>query len=185
MAKPNFKSRNQQQKVGYRINEEITGVYECRITGEGITSEVVPFRQALKLAESMEMDLIEINSSITPPIMRIAPYDKFLYQVKKNAKSKQQQPKPLKEIQLSVNIASNDLNTKAKKAKEFIEDGSKVKVVLTMKGRELLRREDNKKVIFEFITLLEDVAVPESMPKDEGNRTSVILKVKNKKKENG
>lgn len=175
MAKFNSKMS---KTPGHRINEEITGVYECRITGEGIESKVLPFREALKVAESMGMDLIEINSSINPPIMRIAPYDKFLYHEKKNAKAKQQKPKQLKEIQLSVNIASNDLNTKANKAREFISDGYKVKVILTMKGRELLRREDNKKSIFEFISFLEEVAVPETMPKDEGNKTTVILKAK-------
>lgn len=177
MAKTNFKTQFP-KKQGHRINDEIVGVTSCRVTGDGIKSEVLPFKEALTLAESMEMDLIEINPSINPPIMKIAPYDKFLYQEKKNAKAKQQQPKQIKEVQLSVNIASNDLATKAKKAKEFILDGSKVKVILTMKGRELLRREENKKSILEFITLLEEVATPESMPKDEGNRTTVILKAK-------
>lgn len=175
----NFNTKKSSKKGSdYRINDEIVGVSECRITGNGIQSEVLPLYKALKLAEEMEMDLIEINASVTPPIMRIAPYDKFIYQEKKNAKAKQQQPKPLKEIQLNTNIASNDLNTKANKAKEFIANGSKVKVTLTMKGRELLRREENKKAIFEFITLLDEVAIPESMPKDERNRTIVILKPK-------
>lgn len=177
MAKTNFRSRTP-QKPEYRINEEIVGVSLCRVTGEGIQSEVLPFRKALELAQSLELDLIEFNPRIEPPIMRIESYDKFLYREKKNAKAKQQTPKQLKEVQLSVNIASNDLATKAKKAKEFISDGSKVKVVLTMRGRELARREENKKAIFEFITLLEDVAVPETMPKDEGNKTTVILKAK-------
>ena len=178
MAKSNFKTKGQKKVNEYRINDEIIGVTECRITGADIESKVMPFKEALRLAEDMEMDLIEINSSINPPIMRIASFDKFLYQERKNAKAKQQQPKPVKEIQLSVSIATNDLKTKANKAKEFISDGNKVKVILTMKGRELIRREDNKKSILEFITLLEDVAVPESMPKDEGNKTTVILKPK-------
>lgn len=178
MAKSKQKTVSSKKISNYRINDEIMGVHECRITGSEIESRVLPFKEALKIAADMEMDLIEINNSVYPPIMRIAPYDKFLYQEKKNAKARQQQIKPLKEIQLSVNIASNDLNTKANKAKEFISDGNKVKVTLTMKGREVLRREDNKKSIFEFIALLEDVAVPESMPKDEGNKTTVILKAK-------
>lgn len=169
---------NSKKAFEHRINEEIVGVSECRITGEGIESCVVPFKKALQIAESMEKDLIEINSSINPPIMRIASYDKFLYQEKKNAKARKQTPQQLKEIKISVNIASNDLNTKAKKIREFIGDGDKVKIVLTMKGRELIRREENKKSILELITLVEDVAVPEAMPKDEGNRTQVILKPK-------
>jgi len=84
----------------------------------------------------------------------------------------------LKEIQLSVNIAKHDLETKANNARKFLEDGSRVRVVLSMKGRELSRREENKKSILEFIVMLDDVAVPETTPRDEGNRTSVILKKK-------
>lgn len=177
MAKQNFPSK-QANRNEYRVNEEIVGVRECRITGENLESKVLPFAEALALAESMEMDLIEINGKTQPPIMRIAPYDKFIYQNKKKAKANKQQIQQVKEIQLSVNIAQNDLKTKARRAEQFIKDGSKVKVTLTMKGRELSRREENKKSIFEFITMLEEVAVPESMPKDEGVKTIVILKPK-------
>jgi translation initiation factor IF-3 len=78
-----------------------------------------------------------------------------------------------------VNIAKHDLETKANSARKFLEDGSKVRVILSMKGRELTRREENKKSILEFIVLLEDIAVPETTPRDEGNKTTVILKKKN------
>ena len=176
MAKPNFKS--QSSKIEYRINDEIIGVETCRIIGDDIESKVMPFKDALSFANSQELDLIEINSNVNPPIMRVAAYDKFLYQQKKNAKNSKQKPQQLKEVQLRVNIASNDMKTKANKAKEFIANGDKVKVTLTMRGRELARREDNKRTIFEFIAMLEDVAVPEAMPRDEGNRTIVILKQK-------
>ena len=75
-----------------------------------------------------------------------------------------------------MNIAKHDLETKANNAKRFIEDGSRVRVTLSMKGRELYRREENKKSILEFIVMMDDVAIPESAPKDEGNKTVVILK---------
>ena len=166
------------QQIDYRVNSEIKNVTQCRIVGEDIESRVMPFHDALRLAESMDMDLIEINGSVPTPIMRIANYDKFIYQQKKKAKAQKQQPRQLKEIQLRVNIAENDLKTKARKAEEFLKNGDKVKVTLTMKGRELSRREENKKAIFEFITLLENVAQPEAMPKDEGTKTIVILKPK-------
>ena len=98
---------------------------------------------------------------------------------KKNAKKQQHNNKPLKEIQLSVSIAENDMKTKANNARKFLLGGSKVKVILKMKGREKIRREENKKSIYEFITMLEDIASPESLPKDEGdNKTIVILKKK-------
>lgn len=166
------------QQFDYRVNSEIRNVNQCRIVGEDIESKVMLFHDALRLAESMDMDLIEINGSVPTPIMRIANYDKFIYQQKKKAKAQKQQPHQLKEIQLRVNIAENDLKTKARKAEEFLKNGDKVKVTLTMKGRELTRREENKRAIFEFITLLEDVSQPEAMPKDEGAKTTVILKPK-------
>jgi translation initiation factor IF-3 len=102
----------------------------------------------------------------------------MIYELKKNAKKNKQAAKPLKEIQLSVNISEHDLQTKANNAKKFIENGSKVKVTLTMKGRELSRRDENKKSILEFIVMLEDVATPEAPLRDDGNKTSVILKKK-------
>lgn len=171
-------NKSQKSNASFKINDEIVGYSNVRIIGDGIKSEVVPLLEAKRIGEEMGMDIILMNDKITPPIVKIASYDKMIYEMKKNAKKNKMQSNSLKEIQLSVNIASNDLNTKARKAKEFIEDGDKVKVVLTMKGRELSRRDENKRSIFEFITILEDVAVPESMPRDEGNKTIVILKKK-------
>ena len=172
------KKQNGFNPISYRINDELRGDYDVRITGEGIDSRVVPLSEAKKIAESMELDLIEINTSIRPPIMRIASYEKMVYEMKKAAKRNKQQTKPLKEVQLSVNISEHDLKTKANNARKFIENGNKVKTILTMRGRELLRREENKRSILEFIVMLEDVAVPESQPRDDGNKTIVILKKK-------
>ena len=128
------------------------------------------------IADEMDMDIVEIQSKSDIPIIKICNYDKMLYEMKKAAKKNKQQAKPLKEIQLSVNIAKHDLETKVNNAKKFIEDGSKVRVMLSMKGRELARREENKKSILEFIVMMDDVAIPESALKDEGNKTVVILK---------
>ena len=176
------KAQKKTNQPNHRINDEIRyyNVSNVRIIGEDIESKVISLEEAKKIAASLELDLVEINGKIDTPILRICDYGKFLYEQKKAANKNKQVVKPLKEIQLRVNIAENDLKTKAKKASEFIEDGSKVKVVLSMKGRELTRREDNKKTIYEFITMLDEVAVPESMPKDEGNKTVVILKAKRK-----
>lgn len=178
MAKQNKQQKQKQNVFNHRINDDLKGHYDVRIVGNDIESRVVSLDEAKRIANEMGMDLIEINNSVRPSIMRIATYDKFLYELKKSAKAKKQSTSSIKEIQLTVNIAKHDLLTKAKKAQEFIEDGNKVKVVLTMKGRELTRREENKRSIFEFIDTLSEVAVPESMPKDENNRTIVMLKKK-------
>lgn len=172
------KNKSVFNEPNFRVNDELHGNYDVRIVGEGIESKVVKLDEAKKIANDMELDLIEINSKTDPPILKIASYEKMIYEMKKAAKKNKQTAKPLKEIQLSVNITEHDLQTKANNAKKFIENGSKVKATLTMKGRELVRREDSKRSILEFIVMLEDVAVPESEPRDDGNKTIVILKKK-------
>lgn len=162
----------------FRVNEEIRLSGDVRIVGDGIESKVVPLAEARKIAEEMELDLVELQGKSPVPILKICNFEKMLYELKKAAKKNKQTAKPIKEIQLRANIADHDLGIKIQRAREFIEEGSRVRVVLTMKGRELARREENKKPILRFIYLLEDVAVAESMPRDDGNRTSVILKKK-------
>ena len=165
----------------FRVNDEIRFNGNVRIVGDGIESKVVSMAEANEIADEMGLDLVEIQGKLEIPIIRICNYEKMLYELKKVAKKAKQNVKPLKEIQLSVNIAKHDLETKANNARKFIEDGSRVRVTLSMKGRELTRREENKKSILEFIVLLEDVAVPEAAPRDEGNKTFVTLKRKNVK----
>ena len=163
----------------FRVNDEIRFKGNVRIVGEGIESRIVTMAEASKIADEMELDLVEIQGNLEIPIIRICNYEKMLYELKKSAKKNKQSAKPLKEIQLSVNIAKHDLETKANNARKFLEDGSRVRVTLSMKGRELSRREENKKSILEFVVLLEDVAVPEAALRDEGNKTVVTLKRKN------
>ena len=175
MAKKQLKKN---PRIEYRINDEIDFYGQVRVVGENANNEVMPIDKARKLAESLDLDLVEINSRVTPPIMKVCNYEKMVYELKKTLKKNKQQAKPPKEIQLSVNIAENDLKTKENQARKFLEDGFKVKVILIMKGRELARRAENKKTIFKFIADLEDAAAAESLPKDEGTRTIVFLKRK-------
>ena len=162
----------------FRVNNEIRLTTDVRVVGEGIESKVVPYTTARAMAEEMGLDMVELQSRGDYPIIKLCNYEKMLYEMKKASKKNKRQGKPLKEIQLSVNIAKHDLETKEKSARKFIEDGSRVKVILSMKGRELNRREENKRSILEFIVALEDVAVPEFAPRDEGNKTIVVLKKK-------
>jgi translation initiation factor IF-3 len=173
MAKQSFK-----KEVEHRINDEIIGYPQVRITGDNVESEIVTLSKAKEIASNMELDLVEINAKVTPPILKICNYSKFLYELKKSAKKNKQTFSQVKEIQLTVNIASHDLETKAKQAINFLNHGDKVKVVLVMKGRELTRREENKRSINMFVELVNGFGTVESQ-KDEGNKTIVILK-KNK-----
>lgn len=167
-----------------RINDEIFGFENVRLIYKHNNNEdssedinkLMSMKEARQLSKEKELDLIEINGKINPPIIRLANYSKYMYELKKQ--QKQKTPPSLKEVQLSTNISKHDLEIKANKAREFLKDGHKVKVVLTMKGRELTRKEESKKCIYEFITLLEEVSIPESMPRDENNKSIVILKKK-------
>jgi translation initiation factor IF-3 len=172
MAKKQFS-----KGVEYKINDEIIDYPQVRIIGDNIESKVISMDEARLIASNMEMDVIEINSSINPPLIRICEYSKFLYEMKKNAKKNKQTKTQLKEVQLSVNIAKHDLETKAKQAINFLNGGNKVKVVLTMRGRELSRRVESQKSINLFIDIIGDACVVESR-REEGNKTIVILKKK-------
>lgn len=169
-----FSSKEKQ----FRVNDEIKFHSKVRIIGDGIESRIVSLNEAKDIANTMGLDLVEINTKTETPILKICEFSKFLYELKKAAKKQKNNVTQVKEIQLSVNIAQHDLETKAKQATNFIKHGDKVKVTLMMRGRELQRRDANKKSMLSFIELMQDVAVVESM-KDEGNKTIVILK-KNK-----
>lgn len=164
----------------FKVNDEITYRGKVRIVADDIESRVMDISEARKIANEKELDLVEIPSKGETPIMRICNYEKMLYKLKKDQKEaiQKNKAKPLKDIQLGVNIAKHDLETKVNNAKKFIADGSKVRVILTMKGRELSRKEENKKPLLEFIVMMEEVAVPESQLRDEGNKVIVTLKPK-------
>jgi translation initiation factor IF-3 len=175
MKKQNF------SKPNYLINDEIRYEGKVRVVNgdNGEDSDIVPMYKARQMADEAGLDLIQVSFG-EMPVIKIANYEKMVYQMKRNAKKNMHKSKPMKEIQISVGIAINDIKTKVNHARDFINDGSRVKVILTMRGREKARRDENKKSLYEFITMLEDVAVPEMMPKDEGDsKTIVILKKKN------
>lgn len=173
-----LKKTNNTNFPNYRINNEIKIFGNVRLTGDNFESYICSIKEAREVAKKEGLDLIEIAPNAEPPVVKIASYDKMIYNLKKAAKKNKQTVHPLKEIQLSANIALHDMETKVNHARKFLESGSRVKVVLKLKGREMTRREENKKSILEFITMLDDVSVPESLPKDEGNKTIVILKKK-------
>lgn len=167
-----------EERFGHKVNEGITFKGDVRLIEDGCEPQVVDMSKARKMAEDRGLDLMLVTDKSDMPVVRICDYEKVIYAMKKKAKQNKQQPKPMKEIVLSVSIADHDMETKASAAKRFIEAGHKVKVVLKMRGREMTRREENKKSILKFIVMLEEIAVPEGPLKDEGNKTVVILKKK-------
>lgn len=186
-----MKNNSFSKKNGFvepRVNREITGHSEVRLiykehngeTSVNDFNKIVPWNTAVKLSEEMGLDLIEINSNTNPIIVKLEDYSKYLYELKKQLKQKNRKTSVLKEIQLSVNISEHDLLIKANKAKKFLLDGDKVKVVLKMKGRELTRREESKKSFYQFIQVMLDsgIAAIESAPRDEEKKSYIIFKKK-------
>lgn len=157
------------------------------IGADGAQLGIVPVRDALKLAEEKSLDLVEIAPQADPPVCKIVDYGKFTYEIQKKEKTqrKNQQVSVLKEIRLHPNTDTHDFEFKARHAKNFIEEGNKVKVSVIFKGRELAYTEHGEKLLKSFIAKLEEVAKAENDIKFEGKAMNVILvpqKTKPKKK---
>ena len=154
-----------------------------RVVGDNVEQPVVlPIRDALKLADEMELDLIEISPKADPPVCRIADYQKFLYQQKKKAKElKANQAKvTIKEIRFGPQTDDHDYNFKLKHAQSFLQEGSKVKAYVFFKGRSILFKEQGEVLLLRFASDLEDYGKVEQMPVLEGKRMIIMLSPKKK-----
>ena len=174
----NFNKKRPEIKRKHKINSEIIS-NEVRLIGRG-EPQVIFIKEAIKLANDEEKDLILINDAQNPPIVRIEDYNKFLYETEKAEKEKKRnsQKSQLKEIQLSVNISDHDLETKSKKGREFLKDGDKVKVVISLKGRQKASPERGELVMLKFADSVSVFGVPEALPKLEGGKWLMMIKTK-------
>ena len=141
-------------------------------------------QDALRLADSMELDLVEISPSADPPVCRIVDYQKFLYQQKKKQKEiKLKSTKVVvKEIRFGPNTDDHDYNFKLKHAIKFLEEGAKVKAYVFFKGRSILFKEQGEVLLLRFANDLEEYGKPDQLPKLEGKRMIVSFSPKPKKK---
>ncbi len=161
----------------YMINEQIRDK-EIRLIGEhGEQKGIMSSRDAYMLAQEAGLDLVKIAPTAQPPVCRIVDYSKFRYEQVRREKEnkKKQKTTETKEIQLSPNIADNDLNTKAGHARKFIAKGNKVKVALRFRGREMAHQQAGMEIINAFCEQLSDVAAVDKPPKMEGRNLVVIL----------
>ena len=159
----------------YRINEQIR-VREVRIVGES-GSSVMPTRQALDLAHQQGVDLVEISPNANPPVCRLIDYSKFLYQQKKRQKEmKAKQVKvEVKEIRFGPQTDEHDYQFKLKHAKEFLEEGNKVRAYVFFLGRSILFKEQGEVLLLRFANDLEECGKVESMPSLEGKKMFLYL----------
>lgn len=134
-------------------------------------------KEALKLAEDAELDLVKIAPTAKPPVCKIVDYGKYRYELARKEKEakKKQKVIEIKEIRLSPNIDTNDLNTKMNAARKFITKGDKVKITLRFRGREMAHMANSKHILDDFAEKLSDVAVVEKAPKVEGRSMTMFL----------
>ena len=134
-------------------------------------------KEAMKLADDAGLDLVKIAPKAKPPVCKIVDYGKYRYEQARKEKEakKKQRTVEIKEIRLSPNIESNDLNTKMNAARKFIAKGNKVKVTLRFRGREMAHMHDSKHILDDFAESMSDVAVVEKEPKQEGRSISLVL----------
>lgn len=167
----------------HRINNKIYGVNEVRVVGENVEQGVYPFSQALRMAEDLGLDLVEISPTAVPPVCRITDYKKFLYDLKKKQKEikAKQTVAEVKEIRFGPNTDEHDVNFKLKHARAFLEEGHKVKAFVFFRGRSIVFKERGEILLLKFAQDLEEVGVVESMPKLEGKRMIMFLIPKKKK----
>lgn len=162
------------------INEQIRDK-EIRLIGEnGEQLGLMSARDALKLAEEAGLDLVKIAPTAKPPVCRIVDYGKYKYeQLRKEKEAKKKQKiVEIKEIRLSPNIDTNDLNTKVTAARKFITKGDRVKVTLRFRGREMAHMNTSRHILDDFAESLADIAVIAKPPKVEGRSMTMFLTVK-------
>ncbi|MDO4462715.1 MAG: translation initiation factor IF-3 [Bacteroidia bacterium] len=160
-------------------------VPKVRLVGENIEEPgVYNTSDALALADNLDLDLVEISPNAEPPVCRIMDYQKFLYQQKKRAKELKAKAVKVvvKEIRFGPNTDDHDYEFKLRHAKEFLQEGSKVKAYVFFKGRSILFKEQGEILLLRFANDLEDLARVDQMPRLEGKRMILMLTPKSAKK---
>ena len=159
------------------INEQIRDKEVRLIGADGEQLGIMSAREAYKLAQEAELDLVKIAPGAKPPVCKIIDYGKYRYELARKEKEprKKQKTVELKEVRLSPNIDTNDLNTKMNAARKFISKGNKVKVTLRFRGREMAHVQASKHILDDFAEALADIAVVEKAPKLEGRSMGMVL----------
>ena len=163
-------------KEPYNVNEYIRAK-EVRLVGDNVEQGVYPIEKARRIAESMELDLIEISPNAEPPVCRVLDYQKFLYQQKKRQKEQKAKAAKVvvKEIRFGPQTDDHDYNFKLKHAIGFLKEGSKVKAYVFFRGRSILFKEQGEVLLLRFANDLEEYGKVEMMPVLEGKRMIIMI----------
>jgi len=165
------------KEEGLRINEAITA-QRVRVVGENIPEQgIYSLSEALNMAQSQELDLVEISPNADPPVCKIIDYQQYLYQQKKRAKEQKANAAKIviKEIRFGPNTDEHDFQFKLNHAKNFLSEGSKVKAYVFFRGRSILFSDQGEKLLLRFALELEEYGKAEQMPKLEGKRMIMMI----------
>lgn len=174
--RPRPGDKDSNSKDQHVINERIRAK-EVRLVGDNVEPGIYPIEKARRLAEEMELDLVEITAQADPPVCRIIDYQKFLYQQKKRQKEQKAKAAKVvvKEIRFGPQTDDHDYNFKLKHAIGFLKEGSKVKAYVFFRGRSILFKEQGEVLLLRFANDLEDYGRLESMPVLEGKRMTIMV----------
>ena len=170
------------KKDAHAINEQIHAK-EVRLVGDNVENGIYTIAQAMKIADDMELDLIEISPNAAPPVCRILDYQKFLYQQRKRLKEQKAKSTKVvvKEIRFGPQTDDHDYNFKLKHAMGFLKDGAKVKAYVFFRGRSIVFKEQGELLLARFANDLAEFGKPDAMPNLEGKR--MILNLSPKKQQ--
>ena len=162
------------------INEQIRDKEVLLIGENGEKLGIMSTRDALQMAKEAELDLVKIAPTAKPPVCKIIDYGKYRYELARKEKEakKKQKVIEVKEVRLSPNIDTNDLNTKMSAARKFLEKGDKVKVTLRFRGREMAHMSKSKYILDDFAEKLADIAAIDKPAKVEGRSMLIFLNAK-------
>ena len=162
------------------INEQIRDREVLLIGEHGEKLGIMSAKEAYKLALEADLDLVKIAPTAKPPVCKIIDYGKYRYELVRKEKEakKKQKVIEIKEVRLSPNIDTNDLNTKTSAARKFLEKGNKVKVTLRFRGREMAHMNQSKYILDEFAESLSDIAIIDKPSKVEGRSMVMFLTAK-------
>ena len=152
------------------------------MVGDNIEPGIFPTPDALKMAQELQLDLVEISPGANPPVCKIIDYNKFLYDEKKKKKEMKAKSKTseVKEIRFTPNTDDHDFEFKVKHAEKFLSDGDKVKAHVQFKGRAIMFKERGELLLLKFADRLKEVGALEGLPKMEGKRMLVMFAPKAK-----
>ncbi|OWP80357.1 translation initiation factor IF-3 [Flavobacterium covae] len=172
-----------EKKDEHRINQYIR-VPEIRLVGDNVEPGVVKTSEALRLADELELDLVEISPNAEPPVCKIMDYKKFLYEQKRREKELKAKSTQIviKEIRFGPQTDEHDYEFKKKNAEKFLKDGAKLKAFVFFKGRSIIYKEQGQILLLRLAQDLEEVGKVEAMPVLEGKRMIMFITPKKKGK---